>query len=99
MDKYFLVNVQQDASPDWRAVVRAATAEQAAEAAIAAWEGADNGIALKSAIYSDLKKLDAHIVRPHEYDEAPELTHEQLAAADVRENGKLVRKACDQPRK
>jgi len=43
MDKYFLVNVQQDASPDWppdwRAVVKAATAEQAAEAAITAWEG------------------------------------------------------------
>jgi hypothetical protein len=43
MDKYFLVNVQQDASPDWppdwRAVVRAATAEEAAQVALLAWEG------------------------------------------------------------
>jgi uncharacterized protein (DUF4415 family) len=46
----------------------------------------------KDAIYSNLKRLDAHTVRPHEYEEAPELTEEQLAAADVHENGKLVRR-------
>lgn len=38
----------------------------------------------KGAIYSDLKKLDAHVVEPHEYAEAPELTDEELAAAVVR---------------
>jgi hypothetical protein len=30
---------------------------------------------------SNLRKVDAHIVRRHEYEEAPELTDEQLASA------------------
>jgi uncharacterized protein (DUF4415 family) len=38
----------------------------------------------KRAIYSDLKKLDAHVVEPLEYAEAPELTDEEFAAATVR---------------
>jgi uncharacterized protein (DUF4415 family) len=37
----------------------------------------------KNATRSDLGKVDAHIVQPHEYDEAPELTDAQLAAATV----------------
>ncbi|MFZ0836742.1 MAG: hypothetical protein WAM77_04750, partial [Xanthobacteraceae bacterium] len=28
-----------------------------------------------------LKKLDAHVVQPHEYDEAPKLSGEELAKA------------------
>ena len=38
----------------------------------------------KRPIYSDLKKLDAHVVQPHEYEEAPELSDEELAKATVR---------------
>jgi hypothetical protein len=35
----------------------------------------------KRPIHSDLKKLDAHVVQPHEYDEAPKLSGEELAKA------------------
>lgn len=38
----------------------------------------------KRGIRSDLKKVDAHSIHPSEYDDAPELTDEQLAAAEVR---------------
>lgn len=41
---------------------------------------------------SDLKKVDAHVIRPDEYEEAPELTDEQLERADMFEGGKLVRR-------
>jgi uncharacterized protein (DUF4415 family) len=34
-------------------------------------------------IRSDLKKVDAHVVRPDEYDDAPELTDAQIAGAKV----------------
>jgi hypothetical protein len=37
----------------------------------------------KRAIGSDLRKVDAHVIRSHEYEEAPELTDEQLANAAV----------------
>jgi len=37
----------------------------------------------KRAIKSDLTKVDAHAVQPHEYDEAPEISDEQLARAEV----------------
>jgi uncharacterized protein (DUF4415 family) len=37
----------------------------------------------KHAIRSDLKKVDAHIVQPDEYDDAPELTDAQVASAEV----------------
>jgi uncharacterized protein (DUF4415 family) len=48
--------------------------------------------AKKSALASDLKKVDRHIVRSHEYDEIPELTEEWFASADHRRGGKLVRR-------
>lgn len=32
---------------------------------------------------SDLRKVDAHVIQPHEYDEAPQWTGEQIAAAVV----------------
>ena len=35
------------------------------------------------AIGSDLRKVDAHVIARHEYEEAPELTDEQLASAVV----------------
>ena len=37
----------------------------------------------KHAIRSDLKKVDAHVIQPHEYDDAPELTNAQIAGATV----------------
>lgn len=46
----------------------------------------------KNAIATDLKRLDAHVVQPAEYADAPELTDAQLAAANVHEAGKLVRR-------
>lgn len=44
-----------------------------------------------SAIATDLKRL-AHRVQPEEYEDAPELTDDQLAAADLHEGGKLIRR-------
>lgn len=43
-------------------------------------------------IGSDLKKVDAHVIQPEEYEEAPELTPEQLEAADLYIAGRLVRR-------
>ena len=37
----------------------------------------------KRAIRSDLKKVDAHVIQPDEYDDAPELTELQIAGATV----------------
>lgn len=45
----------------------------------------------KPAIRSDLKRVDAHVIQPHEYEEAPELTDEQLAKAVVHRAVKPVR--------
>ncbi|WP_428661775.1 BrnA antitoxin family protein [Reyranella sp.] len=41
--------------------------------------------AYKRAIKSDLPKVDRHRIKPQEYDDAPELTDEQLAGAVVTE--------------
>src|ERR1700730_5045939 len=46
----------------------------------------------KRAIATDLKRLDGHVVQPGEYEDAPELTDEQLVEADVHEGGRLVRR-------
>src|SRR5262245_48939886 len=51
----------------------------------------------KRAIATDLKALDAHVVRPDEYDDAPELSAEQLAQADLHEGGKLIRPGRGRP--
>jgi uncharacterized protein (DUF4415 family) len=48
--------------------------------------------AKKRVLGSDLKKIDRHVVRSHEYEEIPELTDEWFAAADHRRGGKLVRR-------
>jgi uncharacterized protein (DUF4415 family) len=45
----------------------------------------------KKDIRSDLRKLDAHRIRPEEYEDAPELTDEQLSSATLEIGGKPVR--------
>jgi uncharacterized protein (DUF4415 family) len=37
---------------------------------------------------SDLVRLDAHVIQPHEYDELPELTDELLAQAKINKGGR-----------
>ena len=32
---------------------------------------------------ADLKKVDRHVIQPHEYDEVPELTDEMAERADL----------------
>lgn len=46
----------------------------------------------KHTIGSNLKKVDAHIITPEEYEEMPEWTPEQWTAAEIREGGKLIRR-------
>ncbi len=46
----------------------------------------------KRALGSDLRKVDRHVVQPHEYDEIPELTDDWFASADQRRGGKLIRR-------
>jgi uncharacterized protein (DUF4415 family) len=41
-------------------------------------------------LQSDLKRVDAHKVRPDEYDELPELTEDMLARAQVNKGGRPV---------
>jgi uncharacterized protein (DUF4415 family) len=43
-------------------------------------------------IGSDLAKIDAHVIQPHEYEEAPEWTEEDFARAEIRVGDKLVRR-------
>lgn len=37
---------------------------------------------------SDLARVDAHVIQPHEYDELPELSDEMLARAVVNKGGR-----------
>ena len=46
----------------------------------------------RRSIGSDLEKVDAHAIRPAEYDEAPELDAEWFANATMKEGGKVVRR-------
>jgi uncharacterized protein (DUF4415 family) len=39
---------------------------------------------------SDLARVDAHVIQPHEYDELPELTDEMLARATLKRGGRPV---------
>jgi len=48
--------------------------------------------AKKRALRSDLRKVDRHVVQPHEYDEIPELSEEWFVSADQRRGGRLVRR-------
>jgi uncharacterized protein (DUF4415 family) len=46
----------------------------------------------KRAIATNLKAFDAHVIKPDEYEDAPEWTDAQIAAADLHEGGKLIRR-------
>jgi uncharacterized protein (DUF4415 family) len=46
----------------------------------------------KNALGSDLKKVDAHTIEPHEYDEIPELDDAFFARADLHEGTKLIQR-------
>jgi uncharacterized protein (DUF4415 family) len=48
--------------------------------------------AKKRVLGSDLKKIDRHVIQPHEYDEIPELTDEFFERADHYRGGKLVQR-------
>ena len=37
---------------------------------------------------SDLARVDAHVIQPHEYEELPELTDDMLARARVNKGGR-----------
>ena len=37
---------------------------------------------------SDLKRVNAHVIAPHEYEELPEITDEMLARATVNKGGR-----------
>jgi uncharacterized protein (DUF4415 family) len=45
-------------------------------------------LALHRTLGSDLKRVDAHVVKPHEYKELPELTEAMLARATLRKGGR-----------
>jgi uncharacterized protein (DUF4415 family) len=51
----------------------------------------------KQNLGSNFKALDAHVISPKEYEEAPEWTNEEIAAADLREGGKLIRRGRGRP--
>jgi hypothetical protein len=42
----------------------------------------------KGEIFSDLQRVDAHVIQPEDYDEIPEITDENLANAVIRRPGK-----------
>ena len=46
--------------------------------------------ASRRSLKSDLARVDAHKVRPEEYDELPQLTEEMLARAKVNKGGRPV---------
>ena len=46
----------------------------------------------KKRIGSDLAKVDAHVIQPHEYEEAPEWTAEDFERADLYHGDKLIRR-------
>lgn len=46
----------------------------------------------KPSIGSDLKRVDAHMIQPEEYDEAPEITAEMLDRAELRIGDKVIRR-------
>ncbi len=46
----------------------------------------------KRAFGSDLAKVDAHQIQPHEYDDAPEFTDEMFDRATLKIGGQVVRR-------
>lgn len=41
-------------------------------------------------VKSDMAKVDAHVIQPHEYDELPELTDEMLSTGRWYKNGRPI---------
>lgn len=54
--------------------------------------------ARKQPLGSDLGKVDAHQIQPHEYDEAPEWTEADFARADEYQGNTLVRRGRGRPK-
>jgi uncharacterized protein (DUF4415 family) len=46
----------------------------------------------KRALGSNLSKVDAHVIQPEEYEEAPEWTDEMFERADLMEGDKVIRR-------
>jgi uncharacterized protein (DUF4415 family) len=46
--------------------------------------------ASRRSLGSDLKRVDAHVIQPHEYVDAPRLTEEMLGRAVVKKRGRPV---------
>jgi len=44
--------------------------------------------ALRRTSGSDLKRVDLHVIKPHEYKDLPELTEDMLARATLRKGGR-----------
>ena len=44
--------------------------------------------ALRRTLGSDLKRVDSHVIKPHEYKELPELTEDMLARATLKKGGR-----------
>lgn len=42
----------------------------------------------RDSLGSDLRRIDAHVIRRHEYDELPELTEDMLARGKVNRGGR-----------
>jgi uncharacterized protein (DUF4415 family) len=49
-----------------------------------------NKLASRHSLKSDLARVDAHAVRPEEYEELPELTDDMLARAKINKGGRPV---------
>lgn len=50
-----------------------------------------NGNTKKSSrTWSDMARVDAHVIQPEEYDELPELTDEMLARGIVKKGGRPI---------
>ena len=48
----------------------------------------ENKFELARKLGSDLARVDAHVIQPHEYGELPEITDEMLARASVNRGGR-----------
>ena len=46
----------------------------------------------KRVLGSDLKKVDRHVIQPHEYDEVPELTADMIERGDLYHASRLIRR-------
>ncbi len=45
-------------------------------------------LAIRRTLGSDLKRVDSHVIKPHEYKELPEPTEDMLARATLRKGGR-----------